>query len=91
MGIESQKVPKALNGNNGSWNRILFRNNCLEKHLEGVPGAPAELGEEPSIIEKVSPEDLRYAEDEVAVGHGLEDLLTEPLKPQEFPWGNYAL
>ena len=78
VGIESQKVPKALNGNNGSWNRILFRDNCLEKHLEGVPGTPAEFGEEFSIIEKVSPEDFWYAEDEVAVGNGLEDLLTEP-------------
>jgi hypothetical protein len=77
VGIESQKVPKALNGNNGSWNRILFRDNCLEKHLERVPGTPAEFGEEFSIIEKVSPEDFWYAEDEVAVGNGLEHFFTQ--------------
>jgi len=37
------------------------------------------LREESSVIQEVAPEDLGYAEDEVAMGNGLENLLAEPL------------
>jgi hypothetical protein len=78
VGIESQGIAKGLNGNDGAGERVFSRDDCLKKHFERIPGTAAEFGEEFSIIEKVSPEDLRDTEDEVAVGHGLEDLLTEP-------------
>jgi len=37
------------------------------------------LREESAVIQEVAPEDLGYAEDEVAMGNGLEDFLTKPL------------
>ena len=55
-----------------------FGGKAKEKDLQGIPGTAAQLGEEFSIIKKVTPEDFGQAEDEVAVGDGLEDFFTEP-------------
>jgi len=37
------------------------------------------LREESAVIQEVAPEDLGSAEEEVAMGNGLEDFLTKPL------------
>jgi hypothetical protein len=47
--------------------------------FEALPGAAAQRAEKLPVIEKGPAEDLRDAEDPVAVGDGLDDLFEEPL------------
>ena len=70
--------PEGLDGNDGAGDCILLRDNVLEKHFQRVPCTSAQLGEESSVIEEVSPEDLGYAENEMTVRYSLEDFFTEP-------------
>ncbi len=42
------------------------------------PSATTQTGEKASVVEKISAEDFGYAENEMAAGNCLEDLLTEP-------------
>jgi len=76
--IESQEIPKGLDGNDGAGGCILLWNNGLEKHFQRVPCTSAQFGEESSVIEEVSPWDLGYAENEMTVRYGLEHFFTEP-------------
>ena len=86
MGIEVQEIPEGLDSNDCPGSSLVFWNGAKEKHLQGIPRRAAQLGEEFSIIEEVAAEDLWYAEGEVPVGDGLEDLLTKP-----FPEFHYSL
>ena len=70
--------PEGLDGNDGAGDCILLRDNVLEKRFQRVPCTSAQLGEESSVIEEVSPEDLGYAENEMTVRYGLEHFFTEP-------------
>jgi hypothetical protein len=50
----------------------------LEKDLQGIPGAAAEVGKEFSIIQKVTAEDFRDAEYKMSVRNLLEDVHAQP-------------
>ena len=78
VGVEIEEIPEGLDGNDGSGDCTSHRDHGLKKHFQRVSSATAQPGEEFSIIEKVSPEDLWYAEGEVAMGNRLQDLSTEP-------------
>ena len=84
--IETQEIPKGLDGNHCAGDGILLRDKGLEKHFQRVPCASAQLGEESSVIEEISPEDFGYAENEMTVRYGLEHFFTEP-----FPELHYSL
>jgi len=58
--VESQEIPRGLDGNDGAGDRILLRDNGLEKNFQRVPCAAAQFGEESSIIDEVSPGDFGY-------------------------------
>ena len=77
--VETQEIPKGLDGNDGAGDCIFLRDNSLEKRFQRLPCTSAQLGEESSVIEEVSPEDLGYAENEMTVRYGPKDLLTKPL------------
>ena len=74
-----------MDGDNGTRDRVFLWDGFLEEFLQGLPGATAEVGKELSVIEKISAKDFGYAENEMAVGNCLEDLLTEP-----FPEFHYS-
>ena len=77
--VETQEIPKGLDGNDGTGDCISLRDNGLEKCFQRLPCASAQLGEESSVIEEASPEDLGYAENEMTVRYGPKDLFTKPL------------
>ena len=54
VGIKSKEVAKALHSNEGTGDGIVFINCILEKYLQRFPGAAAEIGEKPPIIQKVT-------------------------------------
>jgi hypothetical protein len=43
-----------------------------------LPPATAKVGNKTGLIEKIPPENLGYAEDEMAMEDGLDDFFTEP-------------
>jgi hypothetical protein len=51
----------------------------LEKHLQGFPGATAEIGKKLPVIQEVTTEDFRDTEYEMPVGNLLEDIHAQPL------------
>ena len=65
-----------MDSDNGTQDRVSLWDGFLEEFLQGLPGATAEVGKELSVIEKISV--IGYAENEMAVGNCIEDLLTEP-------------
>jgi hypothetical protein len=77
---------KGLDGDDGARDCILLWDNGLEKDFQRVPCTSAQFGEESSIIEEVSPEDLGYAKNEMTVWYGLEDLFTKPLPELQYPF-----
>ena len=79
MGIEAEEIAKRLHGDDGAGNGIIFRNCILEKNLQEFPGATAQIGKKLPIVEKVTAEDLRDAEYEMAVRDLFEDIHAEPL------------
>ena len=85
-GIEPQKIAEGLDGDDGAGDGIIFGNRLLEKDLQGFPGAAAQVGKDFSIVQKVTTEHLRDAEDKMPVGNLLEDIHAEP-----FPKFNHTL
>ncbi len=79
MGVEIQEIPKGLDRYDSPGSCLLFWNGDLKKSLQRFPCTVTKLREESAVIQEVAPEDLGYAEDEVAMGNGLENLLAEPL------------
>ena len=84
--VETQEIPKGLDGNDGTGDCISLRDNGLEKCFQRLPCASAQLGEESSVIEEVSPEDLWYAKNEMTVGYSLEHFFTEPFPEFHHPF-----
>ena len=84
--VESQEIPNGLDGNDGAGDCILLRDNGLEKDFQGVPCTSAQFGEESSVIEEVSPEDLGYAKSEMTVRYGLKHFFTEPFPEFHHPF-----
>ena len=79
VGIESERVAEGLDGNHRAGNRFLFRYGLLDKNLQGIPGATAETGKKLPVIKEVPAEDFGEAENEMTVGHLLEDIHAQPL------------
>ena len=50
----------------------------LEKDLQGFPGTAAQIGKKLSIIQEVTAENFRDAEDKMPVRDLLEDIHTKP-------------
>ena len=84
--VETQEIPKGLDGNDGAGDCILLRDNRLAKDFQRVPCTSAQFGEESSVIEQVSPEDLGYAKNEMTVRYSLEDFFTDPSPELRYPF-----
>jgi hypothetical protein len=76
---ESEEITEGLAIDDGAGDGIVFRDRLLKKDLQGFPGAAAEIGKKLPIVEKVTAEDFRDAEDEMPVRNLLEDIHAEPL------------
>ena len=77
--IEAEEIAEGLDSDDGAGNGIIFRNCILEKSLQGFPCATAEIGQQLPIIQKVTTEDFRDAEDEMTVRDLFQDIHAEPL------------
>jgi hypothetical protein len=84
--VESQEIPKGLDGNDGAMDCILLRDNGLGKDFQDVPCASAQFGEEFSVIEEVSSEDPGYAKSEMTVRYSLKHFFTEPFPEFHHPF-----
>jgi hypothetical protein len=84
--VETQEIPEGLDSNDGAGDCVFLRDNSLEKRFQRQPCASAQFGEESSVIEEVSPEDLGYAENKMTVRYGPKDLLTKPLPEFHHPF-----
>ena len=80
------KVPEGLCGHNGSGFRLRFGHSSLDEGLQGLPPAPAQVGQEPSVPEEEAPENLGYGQHEVTVGHGRENMRQNPLTKGHGPF-----
>jgi hypothetical protein len=79
VGMPPKKITERMYGDNGPRNRVLFRNGFLEEFLQGLPGATTEFREQVSVIEEIPAEDFGYAENEMTVGNGSQDVFAKPL------------
>ena len=68
VGIMSDEVAKRLHGGDGAGDGVIFGNHLLEKDLQGFPCAAAEIGKKLPVVEEISTEDLRDAENEMPGG-----------------------
>jgi hypothetical protein len=84
--VEAQEIPKGLDGNDGTGDCIFLRDNNLEKRFQRLPCTSAQFGEETSVIEEASPEDLGYAENEMTVRYSLEHFFTKPFPEFHHPF-----
>ena len=57
-----------LDGDDGAGDGIILRNCLLEKYLQGFLGAAAQIGKKLPVVEEVTSQDLRDAEDEMPGG-----------------------
>ena len=58
----------------------------LDEGLYGLPPAPAQVGQEPSVPEEEAADDLGNGEHEVAVGYGRENMGQDPLAEGHGPF-----
>jgi hypothetical protein len=68
--IESEKIAEGLDSNDGAGDGNVFMNRILEKDLQGFPGRAAQIGKKLPVIEKITAEDLRDAENEMPMSSG---------------------
>ena len=57
VGVESQKIPKCLDGDYSAWHGVLPRYRTSQIHLESFPGAAAQLREQFAVAEEISPKE----------------------------------
>jgi len=76
--IVSQEIAEGLHGDDGAGDGIIFGNRLPEKDLQGFPGTAAQIGKKLPVIEEVSAEDLRDAENEMPVRNLLEHIHAQP-------------
>src|SRR4030042_3565439 len=67
VGIESEKVAKSLDGNDGTGDGIPLRQRRLKEELQEFPGAATQIGKKIPVIEEVPAQDFRDAEDDMSV------------------------
>lgn len=65
MGIESERVAKALDSNDRARHGFLFRHGLLRENFQGFPSAAAEIGMKVSIIEKIPAQYFGNAENKL--------------------------
>lgn len=65
VGIEPQEITEGLDSDDGTGNGITFRDRLLQKGLQGFPGAAAQVGMKFPVIEEVTAENFRDAEDKI--------------------------
>ena len=80
-GRNIERVSEGLDGVDGAGDGIPLRHRLLKKELQGFPSAATQVGKKIPVIEKIPPQDLREAEDEMPVGNLLEHVGTEPFIP----------
>jgi len=85
VGVESQKVPKCLDGNHSPWYCVFARDEASQIHFKSLPGAAAQLREQFAVIKKISPQDLGNAEDKVPVRDQLDHFPAQPLPKLHHP------
>ena len=78
VGIVSQEIAKRLHGDDGAGNGIIFGNRLLEKDLQGFPGTAAQIGKKLPVVQEISAQNLRDAEDKMAMGDLFEDIHAQP-------------
>jgi hypothetical protein len=74
VGIEAEKVAECLDGDDAAGDRIPFGDDLLHEDPQGFPGAATQIVEKMAIIEKISAQDLRDAQDEMPVGNLFEHM-----------------
>ena len=74
MGIMSDEIAKRLHSNNGAGDGVVLRDRLLDENLQGVPGAAAQIGQEFSIIQEVTAQNLRDTEDKMPMGNLFEGV-----------------
>jgi hypothetical protein len=74
----------AAPGTNSSSGIMVWEKTFRESLASRFSGT--QFGEESSIIEEVSPEELGYAKNEMTVRYGLEDFFTEPFPELHYPF-----
>jgi hypothetical protein len=77
--IESKAITKCLHGDDSTGDGIIFMNRILNEDLQGFPGAEAEIGKKLAVIQKVTAEHLRDAENKMPMRYLFEDFHTKPL------------
>ena len=58
MGVESEEVPKSLDGDDRPGDGILLRHGLAKKELQGFPGAATQVGKQTPVIEEMPAQDL---------------------------------
>jgi len=72
------RVSEGLGSDSGIGDGIPLRHRLLKKEFQGFPSAATQVGKKIPVIEKIPPQDLREAEDEMPVGNLPEHVGTEP-------------
>jgi len=80
VGIETKEVAKSQDGNDCAGEGFLLRYGLLHENFQRLPSAAAETGKKFSVIQKITAENLRNAENEMSMGHLFEDIHAEPFK-----------
>jgi hypothetical protein len=76
--MESQKIPKRLDGDDHPRNRTPLRNGLPKKHPQAFPDTATQFREKRSVIKKIPPEDLGDAEDKMTMGDLFQNLSAHP-------------
>ena len=78
MGVEPQKIPKRLDRNDRSRRPIPLWNRLLEKYPQGLPSATTQFRKQRTVVEEVTAQDFRDAEDNVTMGNLFQNLSAHP-------------
>jgi len=78
VGIEAEEIAESLDGDHRAGDGFLLGHRFLKKYLQGFPGAPAQIGQKLPVIQEVTAQDLRDAEDKMPMRDLLEDIHAEP-------------
>jgi len=84
--IEAEKISEGLHGDDSAGDGIILRNGLPKKYLKGFPGTSAQICQQLSIVEEVTAQDLRDAEDKMPVRN-----LFENIRAQLLPEFHHAL
>jgi hypothetical protein len=79
MGVVAEQVAEGLDGDESPGQHINMFRSGSEIGLQTLPAATAQIGEPLPVIQKAAPQNLGDAEDDVPVGHGLDDIAAQPL------------